>query len=253
MDESMSRLNDAIDAHALREYPREACGLVVIIKGRRRYFPCVNVAATPGDQFMIDPAEYAEIEDIGEVVAVVHSHPDVNAQPSPGDLVALEASGLPWIIVAVHKQADGAPVIAGRTETRPSGYKAPLVGRQWQHGVLDCWALVRDWYAQERGITLPNPPRADEWWNDGHSNLYSPDALANAGLVKVAMQDIQPGDIILMQVRSRNLVPNHAGVYLGDGQMLHHMHGRLSTRDVFGGYWLECAVSLMRYNGVVES
>ncbi|WP_043946890.1 NlpC/P60 family protein, partial [Ralstonia solanacearum] len=41
------------------------------------------------------------------------------------------------------------------------------------------------------------------------------------------------GDVILMQVRAP--VPNHAAVYLGGVQMLHHLHGRLSSRDVYGG------------------
>lgn len=246
------KIYDVIDAHAIAEYPREACGLLVVVKGRRRYVPCHNAAERPGDHFVISGREYSDAEDLGEVVALVHSHPDVSAVPSEGDRVMCEASGVPWVIVAVHKGADGAPHIAGRSETRPSGYTAPLVGRQWHHGVLDCWALCRDWYAQEMGATMPNPPRADDWWNDGHSSLYSEDALSAAGFVKVPVSEIQRGDMILMQIRSRNLVPNHAAIYLGDGLMLHHLHGRLSSRDVFGGYWLENTRVIVRFNGVSE-
>lgn len=120
------------------------------------------------------------------------------------------------------------------------------MGRQWQHGTLDCWALCRDWYAREMGITLPNPERHDEWWDDGHSDLYSDGALADAGFVPATLDDIARGDMILMQIRSKNLVPNHAAIYLGDGQMLHHLHGRLSSRDVFGGYWLENLRKIVR-------
>lgn len=52
-----------------------------------------------------------------------------------------------------------------------------------------------------------------------------------------------------MQVRSKNGVPNHAAVYLGDGLMLHHMYGRLSSRDVYGGYWREVTRLVVRFSG----
>jgi len=238
----------AVHAHALADYPREACGLVVIVKGRERYLRCRNNAATPSDHFVLDPGDYAAAEDAGEIVAIVHSHPDVPSRPSEGDRVACEASGLPWLIVSVMP----GPVIAEQTQIAPSGYQAPLVGRSFHHGILDCWSLCRDWYAQEMGVQLPNPARPDNWWDDGRSDLYSADAFQAAGFTPVLLADIQRGDLILMQIRSRNLVPNHAGIYLGGGLMLHHMHGRLSSRDVFGGYWLENTRAVMRYTGVTE-
>lgn len=50
-------------------------------------------------------------------------------------------------------------------------------------------------------------------------------------------------------MRSKNGVPNHAAVYLGDGLMLHHMYGRLSSRDVYGGYWREVTRLVVRFSG----
>lgn len=239
---------EEIDAHAIAEYPREACGLIVIVKGRERYWPCRNLSDRPGEHFRMSHDDYAAAEDAGEVTAVVHSHPDLAATPSDGDRVECEASELPWLIVAVH----GSQVVA-RAQIEPCGYQAPLVGRAWHHGTLDCWALCRDWYARELAIDLPSPPRADDWWNDGHSDLYAEPSLEAVGFRTIGRQgdlhlsSLQRGDLILMQVRSRNLVPNHAGIYLGDGLMLHHLHGRLSSRDVFGGYWLENCTRVMRW------
>lgn len=239
---------EAIEAHATAEYPREACGLIVVVKGRERYWPCRNLAAKPGEHFRLDPDDYAAAEDAGAVTTIVHSHPDEAAAPSEADRVQCEAHGLPWLIVAVHGGK-----VAGSAQIEPCGYQAPLVGRRWSHGILDCWALCRDWYARERGIELPDPPRADDWWNDGHSDLYAEPALEAVGFRTVGrsgdlhMAEWRAGDLILMQIRSRNLVPNHAGIYLGDGQMLHHLHGRLSSRDVFGGYWLETTTRVMRH------
>jgi proteasome lid subunit RPN8/RPN11 len=236
---------DAIGAHAQAEYPRECCGLVVVIKGRERYLPCTNTAVGT-DHFVLPADEYAAAEDQGEIIAIVHSHPDVPADPSQADLVACEASGLPWHIVRVDL-VNGAR-LAGQTVTiEPSGYEAPLVGRQFAHGVLDCYQLIVDWYARERGIELKQFARADEWWNDGASDLYT-QGFPEAGFVKLADGALlEVGDVILMQIRARNGVPNHAAIYLGDGLMLHHLHGRLSSRDIWGGYFRDCSVAVLRY------
>jgi cell wall-associated NlpC family hydrolase len=112
--------------------------------------------------------------------------------------------------------------------------------------MLDCWGLCRDWYARERGVDLPDPARRDGWWDDGSTDLYGDDPMKAAGFEKIDLASIAAGDLILMQIRSRNLVPNHAAIYLGDGLILHHLHGRLSSRDVYGGYWQETTRSVWR-------
>lgn len=231
-----------IHAHALAEYPRECCGVIVVRKGRERYIPCRNVAETPSDHFRMSTQDVKLAEGEGEITAVVHSHPNVPARPSEADLVGCEHSELPWVIVSVMP----GPVIADTQVIQPSGYAAPLVGRSWAHGVLDCWALCRDWYVAERGVQLPDPERADNWWDDGVSDLYGDAAMESAGFTKINLSDIAEGDLILMQIRSKNLVPNHAAIYLGGGHILHHLYGRLSSRDVYGGYWQETTRSVWR-------
>lgn len=235
--------------HALADYPRESCGLVVITGGRERYMPCRNVATTPSEHFVLAPEDFHAADELGEVVALVHSHPDMPARPSEADRVQCEASEMRWVIVSVMPGETG-PIVADTFEWEPSGYEAPLVGRTFSHGTLDCWALCRDWYRQKRGMVLPDPPRQDNWWDDGASDLYSDAAMIAAGFRKLAgPEQLAAGDLILMQIRSRNLVPNHAAIYLGDGQMLHHLYCRLSSRDPFGGYWLHNARSYWRLDG----
>ncbi|CDH24888.1 putative phage minor tail protein (phage tail protein) (fragment) [Xenorhabdus bovienii str. kraussei Becker Underwood] len=53
------------------------------------------------------------------------------------------------------------------------------------------------------------------------------------------------GDVIIMQVQANE--PNHAGVYIGDGLMIHHMYGQLSNRVPYSGYWQERAIITLRY------
>ncbi len=236
----------AIQYHAEADYPRESCGLIVIRKGRERYVRCKNVAPDNG-HFIIPAQDYAQAEEQGDIIAVVHSHPDAPAAPSEADKVSCEASGLVWHIVRVDS-INGIPTSGDMVTIEPEGYQAPLVGRQFFHGVLDCYSLIRDWYRQTRGIELKQFNRTDNWWNDGVTDLYT-QGFPQAGFVSVGMDtELQIGDVILMQIRSKNSVPNHAAIYLGDGMILHHLHGRLSSRDAYGGYWREVTRDIVRYS-----
>ncbi|NBT33676.1 MAG: peptidase, partial [Rhodobacteraceae bacterium] len=75
----MNWRDDAL-AHALAEMPREACGLVVVVRGKERYWPCRNISPTyADDQFAMDPHDYAAAEAAGEIVELFHSH--INIPP----------------------------------------------------------------------------------------------------------------------------------------------------------------------------
>ncbi|CAI2922626.1 C40 family peptidase [Serratia entomophila] len=226
----------AILAHAEAEYPYESCGVVVQSGRRQRYVPCRNLAPEPSEQFSLAPEDYVEAEDSGEVIAIVHSHPDATTQPSQLDLAQCDLSQVPWII-ASWPEGDVRQIM-------PTQGIKPLLGRPFVHGIWDCYALVRDWYAQERDITLPNFERTDCWWGRGE-NLYMKH-YAEAGFV-LASGEMQSGDVVIMQVRADE--PNHAAVYLGEGVIIHHMYGRLSQRVPYGGYWLARTIITLRHKG----
>ena len=211
-------------AHAIAEMPKEACGLVVIVKGRERYIPCQNLAPNATDMFILDPEDYAKAEDLGEITAVFHSHPVTAAAPSEADRIACESSGLPWVICN--------PTNDTWAELAPCGFKAPLIGREYTWAVADCWTLVRDWYT-ENGVSIPDWPRPttleqfqaspmfDECWAVGGFSLLDEE------------EELKRGDLILMRIDSKGL--DHCAVYIGDSMIIHHLAGRLSSRDIYGG------------------
>lgn len=188
----------AIQKHAAQEYPKECCGLIIQNGRKQRYIPCSNTADKPEEHFRIPPEEYVVAADEGDIQFIVHSHPDATSRPSVLDSAQCEATGLPWIIIS-WPEGDVRTLV-------PTG-DTPIKDRPFVHGIWDCYALVRDWYKQERGIDLPDFERSDEWWTRGE-NLYMRH-YAEAGFYSHS-GPLEVGDVILMQYKADET--NHAGI-----------------------------------------
>lgn len=224
---------------ALKSFPREACGLVIIERGHEVFVPCNNLSELD-DNFILDPRDYVAAEARGEIVRVVHSHCYIPARPSEADKVSCEASGLLWSILSLP------------TETwfdfGPEGYKAPLVGRTWAHAIHDCYGLAIDYYREKLGITLQDYNRSFEWWHKG-GNLFI-DNLPESDFESVPIASLREHDLIVMQIGSP--VANHCGIYLGGGRFLHHLHRRLSCREQYAGYYRRHTVKVLRHKTLCE-
>lgn len=230
-----SEVLPSIFEHAVNTAPYECCGVVLIFKGRLKYQPCRNLLQ--GDLFCISPEDYAKAEDMGEVVAIAHSHPNYPATPSEADVVSCNRSGLPWIIVSLLDNTS--------TVVYPEKFNVPLVGRQFFHGVLDCYSLIRDYYSTELNIILNDYLREPNWWDLGQ-DLYL-ENFKKEGFIVV--NDIKKHDIILIQNGSDKV--NHGAIYLGDSIILHHSTNRLSSRDVYGGYWRKNTRCIIRHKSLL--
>jgi proteasome lid subunit RPN8/RPN11 len=235
-----AEITSAIKAHAIAEFPRESCGVVT----GDAYIACTNVAGDPLAEWRISPDEFLRFSD---VKAVVHSHPNGPDHPSSADMAQQLASGLTFGIVSCNAEAAFDPFFWG-----PIVYTPPLRGREFRHGPSgsdgkgDCYALCRDWYRLEMKIDLPEVPRDDAWWNNG-GDLYS--EFEKHGFRKVDLRDVRYGDGLLAQIRSS--VPNHAGVYVGNGLILHHLHGRLSRMEPAGS-WSKHLVHVVRHESIAS-
>ncbi|NAG29298.1 phage minor tail protein L [Escherichia coli] len=215
----MTETESAILAHARRCAPAESCGFVVRTSEGERYFPCVNISGEPEDYFRMSPEDWLRAEMQGEIVALVHSHPGGLPWLSEADRRLQVQSDLPWWLVcrgAIHK-----------FRCVPH-----LTGRRFEHGVTDCYTLFRDAY-HLAGIEMPDFHREDDWWRNDQ-NLYL-DNLEATGLYQVPLSSAQPGDVLLCCFGSS--VPNHAAIYCGDGELLHHIPEQLSKRERYTDKW----------------
>lgn len=241
---------EAMLNHAAACYPREACGLLV----NRQYIECENIA-TSDSEFKINPRDVVKAEKLGKIEAIVHSHPNGSTKPSTFDLIQMQYHSVPWIIVAY-------PEIDIKVHAvKP--YTAPLINREYIHGVLDCFSIVRDYYSREFGIEIDNFERVDKWWESAsNSDLYI-DNFASQGFVQV--HDLQRHDVILCRVQPTEYV-NHALIYLGDdgsltseatekviGEhlVLHHPYMRRSRREIYGNVWQERTAIIVRHKSLM--
>jgi proteasome lid subunit RPN8/RPN11 len=98
-------VRSALVAHAEREAPNEACGLVLLRDGRaERYEPGRNAAASPYRfELEFDDPEIWFAEDEGYDLAVFHSHVSAPARPSRTDVENIGLwQGKPYLVYSVR-------------------------------------------------------------------------------------------------------------------------------------------------------
>jgi len=127
---------------------------------------------------------------------------------------------------------------------------APYEGRPYQLGRFDCYSLVREWMARERGIAMApltdSPARlANQMLTDG-AFVTNPEI---ARWERVAIPQVGDGILFAMTQDDGHTpgAPNHAGVYLGDGRFLHHFANRLSCAVTLDPFWKARVAAFMRW------
>jgi cell wall-associated NlpC family hydrolase len=65
------------------------------------------------------------------------------------------------------------------------------------------------------------------------------------GFKEIPLEEIEYGSVILMHLEAE--VPNHGGIYIGDSMILHHVQDRLSSRDLYGGYFQKNTAKILKH------
>ncbi len=228
---------DAV-TYAEKEAPKEACGLLAVIKGQEKFWPCKNIAEGQHEFFALDPEDWADCEDQGgEILGVIHSHPEGSSEPSDGDKASCENIGYPYFIYSVNHKS--------WNEIKPSGWKAPsLIGRTWIWGKQDCWNLITDYFLEKKQINLKHweRPKSIKYFCE---NPYFEKVLKGSGFIEVNKNKIQKNDVLLMQGSYKKL--SHVALYLGNQLILHHEIKKLSCKELYDLEYIQATKKVYRY------
>lgn len=229
----MQELEDKIRTHLLTKYPEEGCGIILNKQGKLEWLPCENVAENKEESFALDSSVYIKAHLLGDIYAIVHSHVNSSPDLSEADISASNFLGIKYIVYSIPE--------GEKREYTPKKAVQKLTGRTYEFGKNDCYTLVKDYYKQEKNITLPTMDFKDFWWENGldYFNQYYKDF----GFIEVTSP--KPGDGIIFAVRSN--VPNHCGIYLKEDLLLHHAENRLSCRESLYPFWIKNIVRYVRY------
>tara|TARA_R100001510_G_C7652490_1_gene210334 strand:- start:574 stop:906 length:333 start_codon:yes stop_codon:yes gene_type:complete len=86
--------------HAKNEHPKESCGLIYKVNEEILYGACKNIAEEfASESFVIDPIDWAFFEDKGEILGVVHSHPNGQLKFSSADIASCNYLDVDFYIV----------------------------------------------------------------------------------------------------------------------------------------------------------
>ena len=225
---------EEIKKHFDTEYPREACGIIGIVKGKKKWFPCQNVAESD-DDFVMSSEDWFKVKRQADILAIVHNHTNNDNTPSENDINNWNVLGIPYYIFSYPDLE--------LNIVEPKENFNPLLGREYSFGVTDCFEAMRDWLASEN-IKIPaREVFEDDWWEKG-IDYFTEENIKNWNHVKVDTP--QKNDVLIFAVES-GTIGNHCGVYLGNDVFFHHAVNRLSCRESLYPFWARHIIGIYRH------
>ncbi|MGN6820271.1 MAG: NlpC/P60 family protein [Sphingomonas sp.] len=126
-----------------------------------------------------------------------------------------------------------------------------LIGRPFHWGVNDCFALGREFFKQNFNIDIRNYARPSDWDADRLDLIRLLHEKEGFEMITdFKAKDLRPGDVLCVCIGASN--PNHFAIYIGDGMLVHHLYGRLSSKDPYDDFWRNHSAFLLRHPDVPD-
>ena len=133
-----------------------------------------------------------------------------------------------------------------------------LLGREFVHGITDCYSLARDLFKDNNIVELTNYARPSDWWIKDY-DLYV-ENFSKEGFVvmdDLNPRDFRPMDVFLIAIpdpRCRDKIrTNHCAIYLGDGKIIHHRLGQLSAVTQYRGPLRNWTTHVLRHKSLLKT
>jgi cell wall-associated NlpC family hydrolase len=126
-----------------------------------------------------------------------------------------------------------------------------LVDLPFIWGAQDCLSLFRRFYADNFGISIRNYARPIDWSSDRLDLMGL--CYEREGFEKITewkAKDVRPGDVLCMSIGESN--PNHFAIAVGNDWLVHHLSGRMSSKEVFRDFWRNHTSYILRHPDVPD-
>ena len=232
-----SKIKKQIKAHHEKEFPRECCGLIISDRGKLACIPTKNDSAGK-DLFRVNPKDYLRASNLGEIVAVYHSHTNGNRNFSEFDKFNSIAHRVTYVMYC--------PEDNSLLQFSPSyGSFNRYIGRKFDIGNTDCYSLVRDFYEDELSISLNHHYRDQDW------KSYLPELFEkhfeDEGFFEVS--SLSKYDCILFN-SGGNKPGSHIALYLDNGLILHQPVRSYSRIESLTGRHQKLIKKIIRHKNV---
>lgn len=115
----------------------------------------------------------------------------------------------------------------------------------------DCFKLAIDFFKDNFNISIPNYARPVDWQSDKLDLMRLLPAHCGFEMIcEWKPKDLRPGDVACVAVGESN--PNHFAVYVGDDEIIHHLYGRYSTKEIFRDFWRKQTAFILRHPDVPD-
>ena len=246
-------LKEEIIHHAHESPDEEVCGLVlqkdlVELSTVR----LENIHSNKADCFTITPAEILKYNKYGKIIGIYHSHPKTKANPSPFDEANCEEIGIPYYIYSVKYNSFFCDI--------PMSFKPdPLFERVYVEDIYNCLTFIKDYYIQETDW-LPsyearlakkrkwslNPTFQEQGFLEREDKRKTSEQVVawiekndffgsgERTLTPVKDGSLRIHDLIIFNFFESSFY--HFGVYIGNGQFVHHPIFQLPQKSSYERY-----------------
>jgi proteasome lid subunit RPN8/RPN11 len=235
-----SHIKKQIKAEYVKERPKECCGLIVSNKGVLTCVPAKNDSLEK-DFFRVNPRDYLQASNLGEIVAVYHSHTNGNQNFSEFDKFNSISHNITYVMYCPENNT--------LLQFSPSYSEFnTYVGRKFEIGESDCYSLVRSFYEAELKISLGHYYR-DQNWRSYLSDLFEKH-FEDEGFYEVS--SLNKYDCMLFS-NSKNKPCSHISLYLGNGMILHQPEKSYSRIESLTGRHLQLIKKVIRHKNVTAN